>query len=76
VGTRKDDPTSETAWQETPVASASVIRETDRLGCGEAGLFSLDQSCLVREMVQRANPDFSVPVYNTLTPDIRQQADL
>jgi hypothetical protein len=30
---------------------------------------------LFREMVRRANPDFSVPLYNTLTPHIERLAD-
>jgi hypothetical protein len=30
---------------------------------------------LFREMVRRANPDFSVPVYNTLRPHIKHLAD-
>jgi hypothetical protein len=31
---------------------------------------------LVREMAQLVNPNFSVPVYNTLRPHIKRQADL
>jgi hypothetical protein len=30
---------------------------------------------LLREMVRCANPDFSVPVYNTLRPHIKRLAD-
>jgi hypothetical protein len=61
----KKRPSDQRAFIEAPVEWVAVKSISFR---------SVNQP-LFREMVRRANPDFSVPLYNTLRPHIKRLAD-